>query len=260
MEFRILGALEVCSGGKPVHIVGAKQRSLLAMLLLHRDEVVSTDRLSAALWPKGPPATARKALHVHVSQLRRTLAPGERRLETRSPGYLIHASWQELDSARFEALVNEAAELAEGGDLGASATKFDSALALWRGPALADFVFEPFAAAEIARLEELRLLALERSLEAQLEDGSAPELVGELEALVTEAPLREHARAQLMLALYRSGRQADALETYRGAHRALGELGIKPGRELQRLERAILNHDPTLGAPGDRAGRRHRDG
>jgi DNA-binding SARP family transcriptional activator len=231
MEFRILGPLEVSAeDGRNLDLVG-KQRTLLAILLLNANEAVSTDRLIEDLWESHPPETAAKALQVYVSQLRKLL--GKDRLQTRAPGYLLRVDPDELDVTRFQ-------RLHHGG-------KLEEALALWRGPALSDFAQERFAQTEIARLEELRLACVEERIDRELDEGRHAELVGELEALAAEHPVREHLRAQLMLALYRSRRQAEALEVYQAARRALvDELGIEPSPELQELERRILRQDPTL--------------
>ncbi len=234
MEFRILGPLEVVEDGRPLPLAGQKQRSLLGALLLHANEVVSGERLIDALWGERPPETAQTALQVHVSQLRKLL--GAERIETRAPGYRLKTEPEELDLTRFEHLV------AEG--------KPAEALQLWRGPPLPGLAHEPFAQAELARLEELRLAALEAQLEGELEAGGARELVPALEALVHEQPLRERPRAQLMLALYRSGRQADALRLYDDTRRRLvSELGIEPGHELKELQARILNQDEALAPP-----------
>jgi DNA-binding SARP family transcriptional activator len=234
MEFRILGPLEVRKEGHPVALGGARQRALLAMLLTRANEIVSTDRLIDELWGEQPPRTALNTLQYYVSQLRKAL--GADRIVTRSPGYLIRVEPGELDLERFERLVEEGG--AEG---------LREALALWRGAPLADFAYEAFAQASIGRLEELRLAALEQRLDADLALGRHGELVGELEALVGEHPLREHLRGQLMLALYRSGRQAEALDAYQATRRALVDgLGIEPGPALQELEKAVLRQDPTL--------------
>jgi DNA-binding SARP family transcriptional activator len=241
MDFRILGPLEVSEQERPLALGGIKQRSLLAVLLLHANEVVSSDRLIDELWGDAPPPTAAKSLQVHVSRLRKTL--GEQRLATRPPGYLLQVDTSELDLSRFERLAGEAT----GVEPSRAAEKLREALAMWRGPALADLAYEPFARIEIARLEELRLVVLERRIDADLADGRHAELVGELEALVAEHPLRERLRCQLMLALYRSARQAEALEAYRQARSVLSdELGLEPGGELRKLESAILRHDPAL--------------
>ncbi len=234
MEFRILGPLEVVKTGRALDLGGQKQRALLACLLLNANEVVSTDRLLEALWEESPPERAQKALHVYVSQLRKLL--GRQRIETRPPGYLLRVAEQELDLARCRTLLE--------------AGKPEEALALWRGPPLADFAYSRFAQAEIARLEELRLACLEERVEQELARGRHAALVGEVEALVREHPLRERLRRQLMVALYRSGRQAEALEAYQDARRALTEeLGIEPGRELRKLQQAVLRQDPALERP-----------
>ena len=237
MEFRILGPLEVVDGDRKVPLGGSRQRALLALLLLRANEVVATDTLIDQLWGDAPPRTAANTLQYHVSQLRKAL--GAERILTRAPGYLIRIEEGELDLERFE-------RLAERRD----AASLQGALALWRGDALADVRDQPFAEAEIGRLEELRLGAFEARVEADLALGRHAELVPELESLVRKHPLRERLRGQLMLALYRCGRQADALEVYRSGRRLLDEeLGLKPDDELQRLERAILNHDPSLNSP-----------
>jgi len=249
VDFRILGPLEVMDGDRTVALGGSKQRALLACLLLHTNEVVSRDRLIDELWGASPPDTARTALQVYVSQLRKALARDL--ILTQPPGYLIRVSDGELDLHRFERLV--ATARTEGP--AQTARLLREGLALWRGAPLAE-LGDSFARAERARLEEQRLAALEQRIEAELALGRNAELVPELEGLVREQPLRERLRGQLMLALYRCGRQADALEVFRSGRRLLDEeLGLKPGDELQRLERAILNHDPSLESPvvaGDR--------
>jgi DNA-binding SARP family transcriptional activator len=241
MDFRLLGPLEVSEYDRPLSLGGVKQRSLLAILLLHANELVSSDRLIDELWGSAPPRTAAKGIQVHVSRLRKLL--GGDRLATRHPGYVLHVESSEFDLARFEQLVGEARRAAPE----PAARKLREALALWRGPALADLAYETFAQVEIARLEEMRLAVLEQRIEADLALGWHGELAGELEALVTRFPLRERLRCQLMLALYRSGRQAEALEAYRAARRELSEeLGLEPSEELKRLEQAILCQDPAL--------------
>ena len=231
MEFRILGPLEVLSDGQAVDLGGAKQRTLLAVLLLDANNVVSNDRLIDALWEDDPPETAQKALHVYVSGLRKLL--GKERVQTRSPGYLLKVGEDELDLDRFRRL-QEQGELVE-------------ALALWRGPPLADFGYQRFARTDIARLEDLRLACEEERIERDIQAGGHAELASELEALVAENPVRERLRGQLMLVLYRSGRQAEALEAYQNARRTLVEqLGIEPSRELRELHQKILNQDPGL--------------
>jgi DNA-binding SARP family transcriptional activator len=243
MEFRILGPLEVMDQGANVKLGGAKQRSLLAFLLLNPNQAISRDRLIDELWGEQPPDTARTALQVHVSQLRKAL--GRDVIVTQTPGYLIRVGDGELDLGRFERLVAEA----HSAPPEEASVLFEEALGLWRGTPLAELDV-PFAHAAGARLGEQRLAALEQRIDADLALGRHAPLVPELEALVREHPLREHLRGQLMLALYRSGRQAQALEVYRaGRHLMDEELGLEPDAELQRLERAILNHDPSLESP-----------
>ena len=217
--------------GRAVSIERGRQRALLGYLLLRANEVVGQDRLVDALWGESPPATAVTALHGYVSRLRRLL--GAARLETRPPGYVLHVAPDELDLHRFRDLLAQ--------------DRHAEALALWRGPALADLAFEDFAQGEIARLEELRLSALEGRFERELADGRHAELVGELAAAVRAHPLRERLAGQLMLALYRSGRQAEALAAYSEARTTLvEELALEPGEELRELQRRILVHDPAL--------------
>ncbi len=252
MEFRILGPLEA-HDGRALRLGGPKQRAVLALLLLHRNAAVSVDELIDGLWGEAPPATAAKVVQVYVSRLRRLLDPapgGGRRLVTRPPGYLLEVAPGELDLERFETLVEEARRAGAEGDPAAASDALSRALAIWRGAPLADLAFEPFARAAAARLEEQRLAALEGRVEADLTVGRAPELVGELSALVAEHPYRERLHRDLVLALYRSDRQAEALEACRATRRALvDELGIEPSRALAELERAILRHDPALVVP-----------
>jgi DNA-binding SARP family transcriptional activator len=231
MEFRILGPLEVRDDGQAVELGAGKPRAVLAVLLLNANRVVSSDTLIESLWGERPPATATKALQIYVSQLRKQL--GRERIVTTSPGYELRLEPDELDLVRFEQLV-------AGGD-------YRAALALWRGAPLADFAYEPFAQSEIARLEELWLATVESRIEADLGANRHASVVGELEALVRQYPLRERFRAQLMLALYRSGRQAEALDAYQAGRALLSEqLGLEPGPELRELQRAILAQDPAL--------------
>ena len=238
---------------------GRKQRALLAVLLLRANELVPTVRIVDELWGGAPPPTAVKAVQVHVSQLRKAL--GESRIVTRQSGYLLPVGDGELDLRRFEELHDRGRRLLADGEPAEAARALREALELWHGPPLAGLETEPFAGVEIARLEQLRLDALEHRLEAELALGRHAAAVPELEALVRVHPLRENLRRLLMLALYRSGRQADALEAYRDARRALvGELGLDPGIALQRLERAILEHDPALEAELGPAPERARTG
>ena len=248
MDFRLLGPLEVTERGRSVALGGPKQRSVLALLLLHANETVSLDRIQAALWGDDPPPTATKTIQVNISRLRKDL--GADRLATRTPGYVLRVGPDEFDLARFRDLL-AASRTAAPAD---AAEMLGDALALFRGDPLADLAYEPFAQPHIARLEELRLAALEARIDADLAVGRHAELVGELDALVLEHPLRERLRRQLMLALYRSGRQSDALDAYRAAYRTVSEeLGLEPSAELQALERDILQHDPGLQPPASPA-------
>lgn len=245
MEFRILGPLEAWDGGGQVSPSGRKPRALLAVLLLHPNEVVPADRLIDELWGEDSPERAAAALRVNVSRLRKALPQDV--LTTRSPGYVIRVEPDALDLHRFEHLVDEGRSLLARGLAAEASERLREALSLWRGPALADFAYENFAQTAIARLEEIRLVTVELRVEADLELGRHSELVGELEALVAEQPLRERLRRYLMTALYRSGRQAEALDAYGEARRVLvDELGIDPSPSLQELERAILRQDPSL--------------
>ena len=252
--FRILGPLEVLDGDHVVALGGLRQRALLALLVLRANTVVATDRLIAELWGEAPPPTARQTVQVYISQLRRAVpADGTRdgAIETRAPGYLLHVAPGQRDLDRFEELsASGRAALAAGDAAGAAGTLRD-ALALWRGPPLADFAYEEFAQPEIARLEESRLACLEERIEADLALGRQADLVGELEALVDEHPLRERLRAQLMLALYRCDRHAEALERYASGRRALAEeLGIEPERGAEGSRAAHPRPGPRARAPG----------
>jgi DNA-binding SARP family transcriptional activator len=245
VEFRILGPLEVTHQGEAVHVGGAKERALLAILVLNANEAVSVDRLIDELWGVRPPATARKSVQVRVAGLRRTLGEGVL-LTSAGGGYLIRIAADQLDLHHFERLVSEGRD-ALADDPAAAKDKLSEAVAIWRGPALADFAYESFAQPAIARLEELRLSALELQIEAELALGRHAGVVGRLQELAATYPLREKLRTLLMLALYREGRQADALDTYRGAREQLvDELGIEPGPALQQLHRAILEQQPSL--------------
>lgn len=245
LEFRVLGPLEVIEEGEQVAVAGRTQRALLATLLLQSGRVVSTDRLVFDLWGEEPPRAAVPALHNAVAKLRKQLGAGV--LERRSPGYVLRVAREQIDAHRFETALGAArkAGAEERGRL------LRNALELWRGPPLAEFTFEQFAQAEIRRLEELRLVAVEERIETDLELGRHTEVVGELEGLVAEHPLRESLRRQLMLALYRSARQAEALEAYQDARaRFVDELGIEPGPELKQIQAEILRHEvaPSAGA------------
>ena len=242
LEFRILGPLEVARGDGPLELPAGKPRALLAVLLLHRGEVVSVDRLVDDLWGEQPPPTAAKNVQGYVARLRRVLGDGA--LQTQAPGYALRV--EELDAARFQALVEEARHE----EPAAAAPRLAQALALWRGPPLADFAYVPFAQDEIRRLEELRLSALEDRIEADLALGRHEQMVAELDSLAREHPLRERLQGLRLIALYRCGRQAEALEAYRTTRRRLvEELGVEPGPELKELERRVLAHDRALEAP-----------
>jgi DNA-binding SARP family transcriptional activator/pimeloyl-ACP methyl ester carboxylesterase/class 3 adenylate cyclase/tetratricopeptide (TPR) repeat protein len=245
VEFGLLGPLRVVEGGCDVTPARAKQRALLAMLLLRRGQVVPGAQLIEALWGEEPPETAQTALHGHISTLRKLI--GADRIKTRPPGYLLQVSPGEVDLARFESLVAQARERDDPGERSAC---LHDALALWRGEPLAELRCEAFADRESARLEELRLAAVEDRVDADLALGRHHELVPELEPLVAEHPFRERLRGQLMLALYRCGRQADALHVFQSGRRTLvEELGIDPGPALQQLELQILRQDPSLDQP-----------
>ena len=253
LDFRLLGPLEVWAGGEPLPLGGAKQRATLAVLLLHANEPVSPDRLIDALWGERPPETARTALQGYVTQLRRLLEPSRKKraagevLVTTPAGYVLQVADGAVDRDRFEALAAKGHAALAAGRPAQAAELCRSALELWRGPALAEFAYDTWAQTAAERLAELRLVSLEERIEAELELGHHAELVGELEALVAEQPLRERPRALLMLALYRAGRQAEALEAYQAARRALvDELGIDPSPELRELQAAILRQDAGL--------------
>ncbi len=246
MEFRILGPLEVHGELGPIRVSGRKPRAVLAVLLLHANEPVSPERLALALWGEEAPSGAVSTVQVHVSRLRKALGDGEL-IATSPAGYRIRVEPGELDAERFERLVEDGRRALSAGRAEQAATVLREALALWRGPPLADLAFEPFAQAEIARLEEQRVAAIEAGIEAELAAGRQAEVVGELRRLVAEHPTRERLAGQLMLALYRCGRQAEALDAFRDARQRLAEeLGIEPGPELRALQDAVLRHDPSL--------------
>ncbi len=254
VEFRILGPLEVRAGNTGITFAGERRGALLALLLLNANHVVPIDQLIDELWGDEPPGSGAKAVQVRVSQLRKTFAGaglGEQ-IATRPPGYVIELARDQLDLHRFERLVSESDLAVAAADPARAAELLREAMGLWRGAPLAEFRSAPFARTASVRLEELRLAAVERRIEADLELGRHGDLISELESLVSEYPFRERLRGQQMLALYRSGRQADALEAYRAARRQLSdELGLEPSGSLQALEQAILQHDPSIApAPG----------
>lgn len=248
LTFRVLGPFVVLEDGRPIELSSRKQRALLALLALRAGQVLSVDRLVDDLWGERPPATARHALQVHVSSLRKLLGPTT--VATERPGYVLHASADACDAHRFEALAAAGRRLLRSGDPEAAADALAEALALWRGPALDDLLAEPFAPHEATRLEELRIATTEDRISVDLELGRHAELVGELESLVTRHPLRERLWGLLMLASYRAGRQVEALQAFATVRDHLrDELGLDPGPELRQLEAAILRQDASLAAP-----------
>ncbi len=249
-EFCILGPLEARRDGSEITLGGRNQRAVLALLLLHANQVVSIERLAEDLYAGDTPVTAVTQVHRQVSELRRALGEDASLIETRPPGYLIRLAPGALDLHRFETLTTEAATQMDSGDARAAAESLREALALWRGPALADLAYESFAQGPVARLEELRLAAVEAQLEAELALGRHTGAIPALRELAAEHPLREHLRELLMVALYRAGRQVEALDVYRTTRNELVEtFGVEPGPGLQRLEQAILRHDPELTPP-----------
>jgi len=245
LEFRVLGPLEALVDGSPARLGGPRQRALLALLLVHANEVVPVARLVDEVWGEEPPVTAGNVLQTYVSQLRKAL--GRDVIATRGRGYVAAVVDGALDLRVFERRASAGARALEDGRSGVAAVEFRGALALWRGPALADLADEPCARTVAARLDELRLVALERAIDADLACGRDAELLAELEELVAQHPLHERFRAQQMVALYRCGRQADALEAFQRARRTLvAELGIEPGAALRDVQRAILEQDPAL--------------
>ena len=246
-DFRILGPLEVWHAGRRLDVAGARQRALLSVLLLQAGEVASTDRLVDEVWGEDPPAAGATALRVRISQLRRSLGPMSDLLVTQAPGYVVRLQPDQLDLHRFERLVDDGSETLARGDPRAAAETLTRALELWRGTPLGDVGRAPFAQVARARLEELRVVAIELRLESELQLGQHARVVGELRGLVEQHPLRERLWGLLITALYRDGRQADALATYHDARRRLvDEIGLEPGPNLQELERRILAQDPTL--------------
>jgi DNA-binding SARP family transcriptional activator/ABC-type branched-subunit amino acid transport system substrate-binding protein len=259
MDFRILGPLEVLNEGRAITLGGSRQRALLALLLLHRNETLSTDRLIDELWGERPPTNAAKTVQVQISRLRKALAAEAGNgsagvVVTRGRGYELRLDPDRLDAHCFERLVAEGRSELAGGHPRRAVSALEGALSLWRGQPLAELAYEPFAQREVARLDDLRVAALEQLIEAKLALGDHAEVVGQLEALIGEHPYRERLRAQLMLALYRSDRQADALQAYQDARRTLvDELGIDPSERLRELEQKILEQSPELASPAPEA-------
>ena len=258
-EFGILGPLEVCRSGRAVPLGGPRQRAVLALLLLEANRVVSLDRLAEDVWGGHPPEGWVTTVQIYVSHLRQALEPGRARgaagevLVTRDRGYLLRVDRERLDAARFQDGFTAGRAALEAGRYAEAAGTLRQALGLWRGGVLADLADYAFTRPEAARLEELRLAALEARIDADLALGRHDALTAELEQLAAEHPLRERLHGQLMLALYRCGRQADALAAYRRVRDLLaGELGIDPGEPLRRLHASVLAHDPALDWHGDR--------
>jgi DNA-binding SARP family transcriptional activator/DNA-binding beta-propeller fold protein YncE len=256
VEYRILGPLEVVEGGQPVPLGSLKERMVLAVLLLHANQLVSRERLIDELWGVAPPATARKAVNVYVSKLRKALAVmGDDPIATADGGYRLVVSPDLLDADRMRSLVTQARDRMAEGESEAASRVLQDALACWRGPTLAGLPLESFGREEVAQLDELRLTVLMDRIDCDLAQGRHEDVLGELQVLVGEHPLRERLRAQQMLAFYRADRQADALDAYQQARHALiDELGIEPSESLQRLQQAILRHDSALEAPTGTAG------
>jgi DNA-binding SARP family transcriptional activator len=245
LEFRVLGPLEALVDGAPARLGGPRQRALLALLLVSANEVVPVARLVDEVWGEDPPVTAANVLQTYVSQLRKAL--GREAIGTRGRGYVVAVADGALDLRTFERRAAAGARARADGRFAEAAVEFRAALGLWRGPALSDLADEPCARAIAARLDGLRLLAWERAIEAELECGRDAELVAELDGLIAAHPLHERFRSLQMLALYRCGRQADALDAFRAARATLvAELGIEPGTALRDLQRAILEQDPAL--------------
>jgi DNA-binding SARP family transcriptional activator len=252
LEIAILGSVEPRMDGGVVGVPAGKQRALLTLLAVHAPHPVSAEHAAEALWPRAAPAEALRSLQVTVSRLRRSLGAAGSALETAASGYRLAVAADAIDARRFETLRTEAQEARVEGDARTARRLLDDALGLWRGPALADAGYESFAQTEIARLEELRLAALEERIDARLSQGEHALVVAELEQLSAEHPSRERLVGLLMLALYRCGRQSDALEVCtRGRLRLDEELGLEPSPELKRLQEAILRHDASLEVPGD---------
>ncbi|MET0810559.1 MAG: BTAD domain-containing putative transcriptional regulator, partial [Thermoleophilaceae bacterium] len=260
LQVAILGTVEPQVDGCAVRVPAGKQRALLTLLAIRAPRAVSAEAAAEALWPDSSPPDAMRSLQVTVSRLRRSLGAGGAAVETVTTGYRLAVAEEAIDARRFEALLARARTAAEQGHPAAARHTLDDALALWRGPALEDVGFESFAQGEIARLEELRAAALEDRVDARMRQGEQALVVGELEQLAAEHPSRERLMELQMLALYRCGRQADALETYQRGRRHLDdELGLEPSPELRRLQEAILRHDPSLAAPAAADGGRARD-
>src|ERR1700691_3383632 len=251
LEFCLLGPLVVRCGGVVLPVPRGRQRPVLAVLLLNAGRVVSVGEIAETLWGPAPLPSASATVRNYVKRLRRVLGDaGQARIVTRSPGYVIRVDPGELDVARFEVLLEGARDAARGGSWEAAADQARAALALWRGEPLADVESEALAPREVPRLAELRLQAAELRIDAELHLGRHGVVIAELERMAAAHPLREHLHARLMLALYRDGRQAEALAAYQHARRVLvAELGVEPGAELRELQRQILTTSPVLAGP-----------
>jgi len=255
MDFRLLGSLEVSAQGAVAELGPPKQRALLAILLLHAGEIIPVDRLIDLLWGEHPPRTANHSIQIYISDLRKAIDSlgGKEILTTRPPGYLLNADPASIDARQFERLVEEGTRKLRSGDQAEGAKDLRAALGLWRGPALSDFTYEDFAQPYIRRFHDLHLDAIEELAGAELEAGQASDVVPMLDAAIRDDPLRERSRELLMLALYRSGRHAEALRTYQQLRTQLvEELGLDPSPPLQRMQERILLHDPTLSPPPEK--------
>jgi DNA-binding SARP family transcriptional activator len=249
MQFRLLGALEAGSGGTVVDLGPPKQRAVLAILLLHVGEIVSIDRIIDLLWGDEPPRTAAHSVQIYVSDLRKSLeaVAGKRLILTRPPGYQLDTPPETVDARHFEALVQRGSAQLNAGDRDAAIATLRTALELWRGPALSDFAYEEFAQPYVRRLHDMHLDAIETLAAAELDAGRTGQVVPLLEAAIRDDPLRERSRELLMVALYRSGRHAEALRNYDKLRELLrDELGLEPSPSLQRLRDRVLLHDPAL--------------
>jgi DNA-binding SARP family transcriptional activator len=253
MQYRVLGPIEVEDAGRPLALRGVKQCALLGIFLLHPNEVLTPDRLLEDLWGGNPPGTGRTALGMQIWRLRKFLGEAGGALETHPSGYLLSVEPDSVDLYRFETQLSDGDRSMKAGAFATAAKTLRQALDLWRGRAFEELAYEPFARGEIERIEEERLLAFEERIEAELALGHGANLVGELELLVSEHPLRERFRSQLMLALYRSGRQAEGLAVYQDARRVLrDELGLDPSPALHDIQQAILRQDSDLEVAGAR--------
>ncbi|MDP2712538.1 MAG: BTAD domain-containing putative transcriptional regulator [Solirubrobacteraceae bacterium] len=253
MDFRILGPIDAQGESGPVALGGSKPRAVLAILLLHANQPVTAEHLARALWGEDSPQRAVRVVHVHVSRLRKALGDPDR-LTTTPAGYCLRVARDELDLHRFERLLEAGRHALAAGRAEQASSTLRAALALWRGPALADLALEPFALVDVTRLEELRLGAVEARVKADLDAGRHAALISELRGLVASHPARERLAEHLMLALYRGGRQAEALEVFRDTRQALlDEIGVEPGPELRGLQAAILGHSANLMGARDAA-------